>query len=465
MSGVSEDIARLESLVANKRFHDVLSSTKPNGLSAAVMAVLATPRLALAQELRWEDDFGAWWDAPILRAARACLEISAYAIRAPDSSTLSASIVAWVSLLCEPIARPHPTNVLYDPSLIELYVTLLSSLVDFPIGLEAILASPDAARTVVALLVTSFSGCNTVFPSSYTSVFALLHAVFDIRERGVSKQTFIAGPGSIWFALHNRCKEVASAAILALRWIVGAKAGHRTPRIPPDTWQFLISLRLITSIPALRAALVERGLVPSLCLLARRLVRGELEEHCSISGYLSVLLDIIEDNTYQPQRMREALDSHIMSTILCIPDVYTKAPLCACMPLEVEKELTARALAFVSRLSALVIFPSLIPSFRRSFRHVEALVNRGAITFRGEFGSLLEAQYIECKISFTQRAHPTASRQCHVEVYVVWLGFECHDNISTVGLPIQWADVRVSPMPSGSILFDRLSAAGLVFWA
>lgn len=411
INGSVKDITDLEAFIADG-FHEVILDQHSIRLFTLISSALATPRLVQAQTLSWEDDFEVWWNAPLIRVAWACLRI--LSTGRLDTLVLYTPIGVWICLLCEPIARPRPTNF-YDSATIEtciLLFDLLSENLDDPQDLRQV--SPDIARTVVGLFIAAFSNCNSIYPGSYDTAhtFAIIFRACDDTNR--SNWPIAADFSSIGRALGDRYEEAALAIMAALHGVTGRKAGPRVQKVLSFSVPVVHIISLSIGIPTLRFALIQRGLVAALCLSVRRAVRGELENQATSEAFVYVVLDLLKDVMLNPQQIREALDAHILSTVLRIPDAPLYSPVPSSLPADADP--IANAVAFLFRLSTFVIFPTLRHAFQRSFRHVDSLVVRGAITFPGDSGALLATEYDACKRLFEQRVVPPANTRCHNQV-------------------------------------------------
>lgn len=350
---------------------------------------------------------------------------------------------------------------LYDPAIIETFIALfylLAFATDGPRDLHQI--SPDIARTMVGLFIGSFSACNPRSPASYGSAHTLSFMFGVCDDRRKDKRPIVADPGSIWCALGERYEEAALAIMAALNGDIGWKAGPRMPKVSPTITSPLQILSLSMGIPTLRFALIQQGLVSSLCLAMRRAVRGEFADRKTNDAFAYVVLALLEDTMQNPQQVREALDARILSTVLRIPDTPFITEVAFFLPEGTDTDLIAKSTAFLSRLSTYVVFPTLRHAFERSFRHAETLINRGAITFPGSSGSLLAAEYNFCTKFFQQQVYVPASTHCYNRVRHLTQPQNVVLTLSG-GLFVQWVNSRMPSMPRRAILFNCLPACGL----
>lgn len=393
-------ISKLEKLPRKSSFRNLFSEQHCSEVYPLLEKALDTclPRATI---LPWQDNFSAWWKSPVIRLGRACLvicEASASKMGcnpgSPLPKTLGPLFIKWVCLLVEPIVRTGD-EAQYEPQILETFVTLLTSAANDVADLDMARlpkSFPRIVHTVVSLAIaasaTERHGDSPDASDFYRQLYHLFSSLITstlVRNDKVP----------IWTALEERPVAVADAIIRTMNWMVGTSAGKHSQPIRDCIHSLAGCLTFFTWIAPLRTALIQRGFVPMLSLTLRKVVRGEVEKLDSIGMTLWVALTLLDDLTQHPAQMREALDAHLISSLLRIPDmlVYATKPKVVRGGDKLAIGLPQRLLAFMSRVATFTIFPSLRSSMRKSVKRTDTIIERGDISFCGELGAALKKKY------------------------------------------------------------------------
>ncbi|KIY63152.1 hypothetical protein CYLTODRAFT_426336 [Cylindrobasidium torrendii FP15055 ss-10] len=392
---------------------------------AVLEKALSPARLqSAAQKLPLGDEF---WNSPLVRVGRYCLlvyygTLLAFGIKSDrvcPSPRLSKSIVDWICLLSTPDASTGSNSL--DLETNDSFALLLFGIGTIsPHGHDAVYSdSSDAARAVVALLLST---CDIEKDSPVGKecgdVFELLYST--MCEQQSFHQPDAPPPAkSIWYVLTTWESRVAHAVMRALNSAVGRLTGNTSLPLPPNSDSVFGSINSIIALPSMRRALLCRGLVPSLCLAARKVVRGEIEDQENAKSILLTLFKTIIQFTFRPEHMREALNAHLVATILRVPGIETFVDPRTDEPYPVPEDRTAwlgmLCTDTLSRMWTYAAFPSLFASMDATVRHIDGLVARGIVTIDGDHRGSVFTQYahLRARVEAVRRGEVQYPVKCH----------------------------------------------------
>lgn len=366
----------------------------PNAVETVILNALSSSRLSDSKSLA-EKEENYWWNTPTLRVSRICLRVCyTGAFSVPSTlRKLRGDIVSWIGLLCHPLAGPGRTPDCVDQRTIEDFIALLSMIAAYQKDGLAFLAGHDsvAFRIFLSLMIAAFANETREFTEqTYTHAYNLLADILHTYHGSPSH----VNDRSVLAAMVLRPKDTADFFMRTWHWAFGVSVGTRTRSIRNCAALQLQCVSMLVELPDVRRHLIERGFITSVCLAARKVVRGEVEgllKSDAADSTMCVFVDILVNHTRRPEHMREALDAHIISTILRIPEMSS-----ALSANYMSVGLVNRCLAFMSKYMSYALFPTLRSGLMRSFARVDDLVARGAITWRGDDGKRLQQQYMRC---------------------------------------------------------------------
>ncbi|KIY63154.1 hypothetical protein CYLTODRAFT_414231 [Cylindrobasidium torrendii FP15055 ss-10] len=356
--------------------------------------------LAEALVLPWQDGFDVWWNSPIIRVGHFCLwTCRTFAPRlrltgpshcdciedGPD--ILAPVFIRWVSLLVEPIARIGDGEQ-YGPRTIETFIYILGTwtdkLKDSPVALIN-RAFPRLARTIVSLAI-AFS---TVAIESH--VDDSVHV--EIYSTGIYRLLCLCSE-KYPLALSERPQCLADATICTMNWIVGISVGKDSQLIRPCFPCFATFLRGALDCRDLYLALVKRGIVTLLSRTLRKLVRVEVDTYWSMGPNLLAVLSMLQQLTFVPALMREALEAHLALSTLRIPKILRLMSVPSCYRSAHWEHINSQCADSAARIRlkivAFTVFPTFRPPLKASVKLTDIAIARGEVTSRGELGAILE---------------------------------------------------------------------------
>lgn len=239
-------------------------------------------------------------------------------------------------------------------------------------------------------MIAAFSNESCGFAEhTYLYAYILLDATLDAYHR---RSPHVVENEYIVAAIMMRPKETADIFMRTWHWAFGVSVGPGTKVVRRCAYWQLRCVRVLASLPDVRRHLIENGFITSICLAARKIVRGEIEGPSNVFSILGNIVDFLTKQTGRPAHMREALDAHIIPTILRIPGISLSL---ATDP-HISTILVDDCIIFLSKVALYSLFPTLRTTLRRSFARVEELVARGAITWDGNDRTRLQREYLRC---------------------------------------------------------------------
>ncbi|KIY61807.1 hypothetical protein CYLTODRAFT_447526 [Cylindrobasidium torrendii FP15055 ss-10] len=363
-------------------------------VKTVVLDALSSSRLSDAQSvaLRLGEDS---WNAPIFRVCLLCLRLCATgAFKIPSTlRKLGGQVVRWITLLCR-------TRIIsqIDQGAKEDLIALFAIVSAQQDGLAIITENdPLAFHAFPSLMVTTFSHQVHKFTEqAYLYAYNLLSSI--LQAYYLKPSRVVIEDESVVAAMLAHPKETADFFMHTWRWAFGVLVGPGTGSVRRHAFFQLQCVPLLTSLPDIRRHLVECGFIASMCITARKIVRGEVEGPSNVFTILSIILNFLVNQVNRPKHMREALDAHIISTILRIPDMSSSIATDIHMSVPLEKS----CFGFMTKCMTYTLFPTLRSSFKRSIVRVDELVDRGAITWRADNCSRIQRMYLRCMMAVSE---------------------------------------------------------------